>query len=752
MKRLSYLVTRHPWLFIVFFVLATAAVGSNLRNLEIEPDLKAMLPTDFPARVDMDAIDELFGGTDFIMVVLEGDDVLSEETLGRVKELSRKLARVKGVDRVMSLTTANDIRAEEGMMVVERAVRRVPKSAEAREKLRGQLAANDLLMGTVVSRDFRATALVCQLKISAPDRATLEAVRETIAAVPGPEKVSVGGSPVIRTDMAGGIANDIRKLLPLGLLVMLIFLFVCFRQLRGVFLPFVVVVMSIVFAMGMLPLLGWKLQLITVLLPVILIAVANDYGIHILARYQEENHPDSQLDRPALVTRIVEALGGPVLATALTTVAGLLAMLSHILVPARQVGVLAAAGVTWALLGSLTFIPAVLTVLRKARPRDVSATGGHLLDRALGRVATLVVARPRTVVTSSSVLVGAIALGSFLLTIEMNVVNFFPADSELAKATLLLQEKFGGSLDVAALAKGDIKDPAVLKEIDALEQRLLAMPIIEKSSSIAGVVRKMNESVHGGDPSFDTIPETREAVAELFLLYSMSGDPTDFDRMVDFPYEHALLSARIASLSTYDLESATREVESFIAGHPETVFERVGGFSRLLSSLVKALVVGQLWSLALSLLMVMVLVAILFRSLTAGFISAAPLGAAMAALFGLMGLMGIELNHITALLSSIMIGVGIDYTIHFLWRYREERRTREPAEAVHETLVTTGRGIVFNALSVVVGFAILFSSGFRPIQWFGFLVTVSISAALVAAMVFLPALVLIVRPRFLEPA
>jgi predicted RND superfamily exporter protein len=124
----------------------------------------------------------------------------------------------------------------------------------------------------------------------------------------------------------------------------------------------------------------------------------------------------------------------------------------------------------------------------------------------------------------------------------------------------------------------------------------------------------------------------------------------------------------------------------------------------------------------------------------------------MALLFGLMGLLNIYLNTVTAMLSSIMIGVGVDYTIHFLWRYKREREARlPPAEAVKATLITTGRGIIFNALSVVVGFAVLMISAFLPVRFFGFLVLVSISSCLIGALVLLPAVVIVFRPRFLEP-
>lgn len=756
MATLSRLVSRFPWLWIVLFVLVTAAIASNARNVEIEPDIKAMLPHDYPDLVDMDAIDEMFGGTDFAMVVVEAEDVLASSTLDRIKKLSRKLERVAGVDRVLSLTTANDIRSEDGTMVVERAVKRIPRTPGERDQLRKTLEDNDLLIGNVVARDFRSSAMVCQLKLGTSDYLVVEGLRAAIAEVPGPENVMIGGGPFMRTEIAGGIAGDMRRLLPLGLLIMLVFLFVCFRQLRGVLLPFIVVLMSIGLAMGLIPLLGWKIQMVTVLLPVILIAVANDYGIHIVARYQEEVAEKRDEDNGQLMARVVRALTGPVMVTGITTIAGLLCMLSHVLVPAQQVGILASAGVAWALAGSMLFIPAILVLLPRSRPLAGLAASDErkpLLDRGLGKIARLVTARPGRILVGTIAMVAGLSLGALLLTIEMNVITFFPDDSEIMRSTVFLNDHYGGSMDMTAVAEGDIKDPKVLRQMEALEKRLLELPQVEEVTSIASVVRRMNEAIGTGGKADHRIPDSREQVAELFLLYSMSGDPTDFDRMIDFPYKHALLSARIASLSTADLGEVGEVTEAFNASHPDSPFTLLGGFSRLLSGLVQALVVGQLWSLGLSLLIVTGIVALQFRSLAAGLLAFAPLTAALAILFGLMGLAGVELNHITALLSSIMIGVGVDYTIHFLWRYRDERAAgREPAEAVYTTLTTTGRGIVFNALSVIVGFAVLLVSGFGPVKWFGFLVTVSIGASLIGALVVAPALVLKFRPRFLEPA
>jgi len=156
--------------------------------------------------------------------------------------------------------------------------------------------------------------------------------------------------------------------------------------------------------------------------------------------------------------------------------------------------------------------------------------------------------------------------------------------------------------------------------------------------------------------------------------------------------------------------------------------------------------------LFLATVLVALLIMLLFRSFFAGIIAVIPLIFSIVVLFGLMGFFKIELNIATAMLSSIMIGVGIDYTIHFLWRYREERWAGlERLPAVKKTLITTGRGIIFNAFSVIIGFSTLFFSNFLPVQFFGFLIVVSISACLVGALVLIPALCLVLKPKFLEP-
>jgi predicted RND superfamily exporter protein len=343
-------------------------------------------------------------------------------------------------------------------------------------------------------------------------------------------------------------------------------------------------------------------------------------------------------------------------------------------------------------------------------------------------------------------------IGIQFIRVETNPINYFSKASPVYQSAQVVNKHFGGSSTISVVAKGDIKAPSVMTAIDQLEQQIANLPVVGSTASIAKVVRQMNEVMHDDDSAYDVIPTVREQIAQYFLLYSMNGEPDDFDRMIDFPYAHAQISARLNDNSSAKQKETIDAIKEIVAQWPDSPFMLVGGFADLFSSFITLVVRDQVISLLLSIVVVMCLVGGLFRSFGIGIIAGLPIGLAIVVLFGVMGYFNIELNLVTSLLSSVMIGVGIDYSIHFLWRYREERQKGlDQTEAVFTTLTTTGRGIIFNALSVVVGFSVLLVSSFLPIQFYGLLLVVSISTCLVGALIMLPALAQIGRIKWLEP-
>jgi len=749
-------IVKYRWIIIALFIIVTGIFTSQIPSVEIDTDLKSQLPKEMPSRLSTDKIDSLFGGTEMIMVILQSEDVLNSETLVRLRRLSKRIKRIRGVEKVNSLFDLKSIRGEEGALIIEPAVPKIPKNDMTREQLRKNIQENDIVYGSVVAKDFSLAAVIAMLTPQTRDEEVLNAIRQVIEEIPGNEKTWIGGLPVTRVEMGEYIRHDMRLLLPIGISVMLVFLFACFRQLRGVILPFMVVIVSILVSIGFIAMIGWKIHMVTVILPILLIAVANDYGIHMIAKYQEDNIPSNNFNPGQLAQRIFQSLSMPVLITGLTTMAGMLCLLGHILIPAKELGILAAFGILFALAASLFLLPAVISFLPRSKPvldfSDNEQDRIPFFERLLGFFSHLVSDHPKGVLLSAAVLAVISIVGIFGVVVDTNPNGYYEHDNPTVRVSQLIDEHLGGSQTISVVYKGDIKSPELARKIDRMEEKILELDEIGTTISITRVLKQMSKALDNQQFSDKSgLPDSREGMAQYLELYSLSGDPDDLNKMVDFSYEHAILTARVNKTSTAVIRRVVDRIKDMVANDQDVFL--VGGFGVVLADLADAVVNGQILSLILATIVVGVLVSLLFRSLTAGFIAAIPLTLSIIITFGLMGVFGIELNIATAMLSSIMIGVGVDYTIHFLWRYRVERNLgNDLKQAVRITLTTTGRGIIFNALSVIVGFSALFFSSFLPVQFFGFLVVISIFACLTGALVVVPAICIVTKPAFLNPA
>jgi hydrophobe/amphiphile efflux-3 (HAE3) family protein len=624
----------------------------------------------------------------------------------------------------------------------------MPENDVQKEVLRQALIKNEFANGVVVSTDFRYTIIMGTVKEDVEDKQIISRVEDLLVKYPGDEKVYRGGMPFIRDYIDKDIKRDMLILLPIALVLMLLILYFSFREMRGVVLPFSVVVCSIIFSMGLIALFGWKLSLISILLPIMMIAIANNYGIHIIARYQELYSRYSNLPMIRISGIVFKRLKFPVILTGLTTIAGILGLLAHTIIPARELGIIAAIGITFALILSLLFIPSVISFLKKGYAHEKAQN--NRLTIILEKLGLLIRDHTRKVLIVSGIACLLIGAGIFLIKVDTNIENFFPDNHPVKISSNIINTEFGGSQNIAVMFTGDIKQPELLKRLDYYETELKKQPGVGQVISIASVIKEMSKALNDPvDPGYDAIPDSRAAVAQYLELYSMSGDPEDFEQFVDFDYTKALLILRLDDASNSVIKSVMTRIDELTQNDPAKSI--VGGYALTTVELADLVVNGQAVSLILAVLAVACLVMVIFRSFSAGIVAAIPLAFAIIFLFGLMGIFHIRLDIVTAMLSSIMIGVGVDYTIHYLWRYREEVQNGLPhSDAMLKTLVTTGRGITFNAVSVMIGFSVLFLSTFIPIQMFGFLIVVSILTCLIGAMIIVPAVLLTWKPAFIE--
>lgn len=747
----SRFIFRFRWPIVIIAWIITIGFALAIPKIKIDPDVKALIPNTMPTKLNTDIIEKIFGGSDMIMVLLGSPDILSVSTLERLENIDRSFSRLPQIERTMSVFNLKSIKASDGSMLVTPALPYIPHTAEEREIIRNELTDNELVMGTVVSKDFKLAAVIGTLKEGTDNKVLLDSVKAIVSRYPGSEEIFYGGFPVVKQSITDNILKDLKVLLPMAIVLMLIILTLSFRDYKGVVLPLSVVLMSMVLSVGLIPMIGWKFSLVTVLLPVMMIAIGNNYGIYLVNRYQEILKREPGIPQSRLMSELSNALTRPIFLCALTTIAGVLALLTHIIVPAREVGILAAIGIAWALILSLTYIPAFLSILPRSRHKLLN-NKPHItpLEHFLFRSGVVISKKPKTVLLITGLITLLIGAGVMKITVEGNTINFFSPSDPVRQTSDLIDKHFGGSQTISIQFAGDIKDPDILNRMLYYEEAIKKERGVGQVMSVASIIRLMSKSLlEPGDHGYNAIPETREGVAQYLELYSLSGDPSDFEQLVDFNYENAQVLIRINDASSNSVLGLAKTIRNITKNDP--AIARIGGIGLISAEMTDSLVKGQWRSSILAIFVVCFLVGLIFRRSSAALIVLVPLGMACIVLFGIMGWGGIPFDPATTLITSVMIGCGVDYTVQFLWRQRNEIAAGlSPHRAVIKTLYTTGKAISFNALAVMVGFTPLIFSTFSPIRFFGIMMVVSIFMCLIGALLVIPALTLVLKPKFLN--
>ncbi|MBN2538153.1 MMPL family transporter, partial [candidate division WOR-3 bacterium] len=441
--------------------------------------------------------------------------------------------------------------------------------------------------------------------------------------------------------------------------------------------------------------------------------------------------------------RGVAGVGLPVFLAMATTAVGFASNAVMRIAAIRWFGVFAALGVVLAFVLSLTFVPAVLKLAdRGRRPAAREPRPGRFWP-AWARAT----ARGRWWIAGAAVaLVAAAAAFVPRLATETDFVQYLKRGSSPVHAAEVMNERFGGYLQFEVIVEGDIGDPALLGRIERFEEELAGVEHVTHTQSLAGILRAANRAFNGGDSAFDRLPDSRDAVAQYLLLLSLSGG----DFLADYvtpDHRLARVTARVNRQQSAEIGRAAdrvREIAARVFTPAEDV--RIGGLPLATWALHESIQSSQLLTLLLALAAVFVLVAGVFRSVWLGLGALVPISVVVALNFGAMGLLGIRVDIVTAMLGSIAVGVGIDYACHLVARWREERGDG-PEGRLERTLAGVGPAILANALAVALGFAVLALSSLVIIQRFGILITEMTLLAALAALGIIPALFSLARRK-----
>jgi predicted RND superfamily exporter protein len=509
--------------------------------------------------------------------------------------------------------------------------------------------------------------------------------------------------------------------------------------------------------------LGIHLDPLCITTPILILAVATGHAIQILKRYYEEYRrvraagmDSREANREAVIESIVRV--GPVMITA-----GLIATITFYSLGAtgidmvKHFGVFAGSGVLGTMILEMTLIPALRAWLPAPRVGEIEREGrAGVLDRFLSSLASLLVGgRALWFVGGGLLFLALAASGLLFLHVDNNFKLYFRADSEFRMHDRVLNQRFGGTNAIQFLIEtprqDGIKDPGVLQAMDKLQAFLATAPDVGKTQSLADLVKRMNQAMHGDSPAAYMIPQSRDLVAQYLFLYSLSGDPEDFDSFVDNDYQRAVVWAYIKNDSTAYADALARKAQAVIAASfPPGVKVRMGGSQPQIMALNEVLLRDKLRNMAQMAVIVFVLSALVLRSVIGGLFVLTPLLAVITSNFGLLGWLGMPLDLSAVVTAAMAVGIGADYEIYLLFRFREElARHGDVLRATTASLLTSGKAILFVAISIAGGYAVLQTATFRYFNMLSSLVTATMLVSALFALFFLRALMMVFKPRFI---
>ena len=731
--RLIEQVIKHPVIAILVLLIATAAFASRIPTLTFKTSIYDLIIEDLPATSRYEEFKAIFGSDEIIRVVIKSEGIYEDSTFKKIEALSDAAAKIAGVRRVISLPE------------VKRAVDFTGKWDL--QQFSDVMMHVDLFKENLFSADGKTTALTLVLDNDADPEMVIAAVDQLIGTSPKNLELYQIGMPLVSQALAQLTQKDFFRLPPITFILIAVVLLCLYRKFLYVFLPLACVTLALIWNFGLMALTGIPLSILTMIVPVFLIAVGTAYCLHIITDYR--NQIQSEIDGNAAVTATFDNITFPTILAVVTTVVGLGSLLISRITAIQEFAIFACMGILSFLLILLTLMPAVMSLLpvsRKKSPQKV--LGFNLLDRMIDGIATINLDHQKRVLPVIGILILFCIVGIFKLPVESNPVGYFKKDTEVSQNFHDIYQHLSGSFPINVTMGSDNEDyfqkvENIIK-IDKMQKFIDTLPGIDKTISFADYLKLVNYASNQFKPEHYRLPEETWELRMLINSYKMMLGQDMLDRFMtpDYSQTNVLILTHISS--SRDFLKAKQK----ILLHGENSFSKdvrwdVTGFGMVISESSHQITSGQIKSLSITMIIVFGIMFLLFLSVKVGLIAIIPNMFPIVINFGIMGWFGVELSMFTSLIASIAIGLAVDDTIHYLVRYnREFRKDLNDRRALKETLRHIGRPIIFTTLTISIGFSILAMSSFKPTAIFGTMMAITMFSALVGDLILLPSLLM----------
>ena len=760
MEAFARWLARYAPAVVVANVAVTVVLGLYAFHIRIENSLESMLPAGDPKVAYYNATRAVFGSDDVGVIGIRADDVFAPSTILKIARVTDALAKVPGVESVLSITNVVDPTAY--FASAARLLPRIPPTPDEVEALKRKLAATPLVGKNLIADDFRGAAIVVFFE-NLTDAQYLDLgvdrrIMDLLAAENGPEALFYTGAAHVKQAAVELMRRDIARFTPIALALMLLVLWLSFRTVRGISLPILAVAMALVWSLGVIVLAGKALTFGTSVLPPLLLVVGSSYAIHVMARYYEQVDAGAPPDE--VVVRAFARVWLPLAISALTTVIGFGSLMVNRITAIWDLGLFAVIGVVCLTVTCLGFLPAALQLmpsrLRSARAGKISPT----LAENLRRLGERVYAKRRHILWAGVALSLLALVGARRIQVDADFLYYFEPGSEVRRANETINHEIIGSnpfyIIVEGGAPGVIRRWEVLKLIKDLQDFLGKLPGVTSSLSVVDYLETLETRTSGQPEGGDLVVDEQGNVVPAEqpkpfwqdpknlepLLETIDKSPGTLKSVVTPDFRTASILVRTSLSGSRRVEETLDRIRLYVAEHfPADIAVNLTGTLVLLTGTASDIVAGQIKSLTLALGIIFLVMTAMFLSAKIGFFAILPNVVPIVIFFGVMGWLGIYLNLGTSLIAAIALGIAVDSTIHYMARLNLELRGEtDQAAAIVRTVRTVGVPIVYTTIALFFGFLTFGFSSFVPIQNFGILAGVTMATALGANLVLLPAL------------
>lgn len=773
MKRLFACIEKHNKLVLAVVGILTIAFACAVPRLELDTDYMALLPEN----PEQEALQlEVFGPpseyNENFFFLLEGDKLFEPETLSAIDKVLGELSGYEQLQSPLSPFSFVTIEKKGSRLATipmsPHQEQNLSWTEEEAEQFRKRVLSDDIVRNLLASEDGEAMLFFYNSRPLGQDAdVIIEAWKGIVHQLDPYVDVYINGTPLLTQRLGYYLSRDLTILLGLCLLVILVIYYLSFRAKRAVLIPFSLSIIGMIWTLGSMVFLGYKLTIVNIITPCMVLILGSSYSIHVISEYYNVYKIQGIGDIRTRLNISLSTISKTILTACLTTVVGFLSLLVCKMTAFKELGISVSLGIVYCAILSITYIPALLANTVPPQEKQMQVFKNGLLTKVVNGISKFVVKYSWICLLLLAAIIGGFFAVKDEIGIQTNYMSYFPQKDPFIQDSIHMSSRFGGSdphyitLTAPAGEKNYFYRPEVIQRVYEFEQAIIQNPDVLHILSFPQYVAFM-QKVNGGTAEIPESPGLILTLSRLLAMMRNTMGASVIDSMINQDASRITLAIRSYDSVEGDMPtvaSAARlldDIEQYKHLLPaEVTMENWGDTSNGLT-LTNMIIQDQNYSTLLSFILVFLIVCILFKSFKYGFCSIIPILTGVMANYILMFLLNIKFDVVTAIFASVTVGVGVDDAIHFMLRYLRQKKLHPTLPyyiIMQRALQETGRPIILTSMSIISGMLMLTFASYAPIRYFGLLLAIALFTTTLATLFILPSTMLVghkVRELFIK--